>query len=501
LPLSGDRLLGVSDSRSCYQANAPTGCAAEVDHLDGINGNSIRVLLNWYALDWEGFPADTDNPAVDDVNEVLSSLPAGENVVFTLLHVPDRFRSAENQDLSPPKKDDSTSQTAFRAFLAKAFDLWGDRIGAFEPFNEINTLYYWTGTGLPDAAHYLQYFKIAAEEGGDAGVPVYVGSLLPGISAADGYLPEDYLHQLYKAGLRPRDVDATSGYDGLSFHFYPWEKENNGGVEPIDTGFAAAINDFRYGYEWADPDPPVLISEIGATTTGPSHLSEAQQASLIEDELRYAAGLPNLKGILVYEMYDNASNGGFLAGFGLITEPSATAPARLKVAYCRVQSLAAIPVLDLSCPEGSATTWATNKPACANGLDDDSDGNVDYPADAGCRDPGDDEATAYPTFNGSYPALPAWSPKVGEAYWVNVGRWSGSPTPTVDVQWQRCNSVGTSCVNISGATCLNRANWTTCSVTPALSDLGKKFKAKVKGYQPNTTPVDLELVTKVVVLS
>src|SRR5205823_425517 len=40
----------------------------------------------------------------------------------------------------------------------------------------------------------------------------------------------------------------------------------------------------------------------------------------------------------------------------------------------------------------------------------------------------------------------------GERWAVTAGSWSGSPTPTLSEQWQRCDSGGGNCVDIGGAT-------------------------------------------------
>ena len=52
--------------------------------------------------------------------------------------------------------------------------------------------------------------------------------------------------------------------------------------------------------------------------------------------------------------------------------------------------------------------------------------------------------TALPTISGTV--------KDGQTLTAHTGTWSGDPTPTYTHQWQRCNSSGTSCTAIAGAT-------------------------------------------------
>jgi hypothetical protein len=74
---------------------------------------------------------------------------------------------------------------------------------------------------------------------------------------------------------------------------------------------------------------------------------------------------------------------------------------------------------------------------------------------------GGEHATAYSahteTVQASHPSntvLPAISgtEQDGATLTITEGTWSGFPTPTYTYQWERCNSTGGSCVEISGAT-------------------------------------------------
>ncbi len=70
------------------------------------------------------------------------------------------------------------------------------------------------------------------------------------------------------------------------------------------------------------------------------------------------------------------------------------------------------------------------------------------------------------------PTLSTSSPTEGVALSVSNGTWTGYPPPTFTYQWQRCNSLGASCLNISGAT--------NSSYTPVAADVAETIQVVVK---------------------
>src|SRR5206468_1301579 len=66
-------------------------------------------------------------------------------------------------------------------------------------------------------------------------------------------------------------------------------------------------------------------------------------------------------------------------------------------------------------------------------------------------------ATAVVSSGASAPvntALPAVSgqTEVGQILTATTGTWTGSPTPTYTYQWKRCDTTGSNCTTITGAT-------------------------------------------------
>ena len=71
--------------------------------------------------------------------------------------------------------------------------------------------------------------------------------------------------------------------------------------------------------------------------------------------------------------------------------------------------------------------------------------------------------SALPTISGS--------PVVTKALTASTGTWSGTPAPTFAYQWRSCNSAGTSCVAIAGAT--------SSTYTPVSADAGSRLTVVV----------------------
>ncbi len=91
--------------------------------------------------------------------------------------------------------------------------------------------------------------------------------------------------------------------------------------------------------------------------------------------------------------------------------------------------------------------------------------------------------TAVPTITGSA--------QDGQALTSTTGTWSGTTPITYTRQWNRCNSGGTGCVNISGAT------GTTYTVTAA--DIGSKLKVTVTASNTAGSASSSSVVTALVV--
>ena len=85
-----------------------------------------------------------------------------------------------------------------------------------------------------------------------------------------------------------------------------------------------------------------------------------------------------------------------------------------------------------------------------------------------------------PPVNTGLPAITG-SPIQGQLLTAGNGTWTGSPAPTFTHQWQRCNNLGTACVNIAGAT--------GTTYTPVTADLTKTLRVVVTASNGVGSPV------------
>lgn len=81
--------------------------------------------------------------------------------------------------------------------------------------------------------------------------------------------------------------------------------------------------------------------------------------------------------------------------------------------------------------------------------------------------------------------------RVGLSVTAAPGTWTGTPTPTFTYTWQRCNSDGTGCTTIPGAT--------STSYTIVAADAGKKLQVSVRATNTAGTSTVTALATEVVV--
>jgi Ca2+-binding RTX toxin-like protein len=102
--------------------------------------------------------------------------------------------------------------------------------------------------------------------------------------------------------------------------------------------------------------------------------------------------------------------------------------------------------------------------------------------------PTDQVATAAPV-NVVPPSITGTT-RVGLLVTAAPGSWTGTPTPTFTYTWQRCNSDGTGCANIPGAT--------SSSYTIVAADAGKKLQVSVRATNTAGTSTVTALATDVV---
>jgi hypothetical protein len=217
------------------------------------------------------------------------------------------------------------------------------RTAAIEFWNEPN--HGWNDQPALDPARYTEMLgevhaavKAAAPE-----VPV-LGGVLSGNQVTDALNISltDYLSAMYQAG-------AKGKMDGLAVHAYPCRI-----CAPFDLYYQRLkiqqARDVRDAH--GDAATPLWITESGVSASGPSRLTEEQQATHLVETYRALKAEPGVKAIMLYtlldpEGVDAATN--IEGGYGILRADGSQKPA-----YCALARERG--VVSTACPSLSSTS-------------------------------------------------------------------------------------------------------------------------------------------------
>jgi hypothetical protein len=188
----------------------------------------------------------------------------------------------------PPARAMLGEWREFVAEIARRF-----RGAAIEIWNEPNYEGQWQ-SGV-DPARYAELLA-AADQAVAAAAPgraVYPGGL--GSVAKPGWRPPaDFLRAAMAAS-----PSLTAHADAINLHVYPTD-----GFGP-DSAFRRLFGAVRQVRDSAGAAHlPLLVTELGATTSGPKRMSEADQSRRVLGALRRIEAMPDALGALVYTLVD-----------------------------------------------------------------------------------------------------------------------------------------------------------------------------------------------------
>lgn len=211
--------------------------------------------------------------------------------------------------------------TAYANFAAEVAERYGDEISAYEIWNEPNGLIFYSPVSAESYTTVLQA-AYAAIKDVDPDATVLAGALgatttIAGLSVS----PQEFLEQMYASG-------AQGYFDAVSYHPYHYTMPFSAGLgvtnSPLDQ--VLALNAIMAAN--GDGDLKIWATEYGLPTTPVFGVSEAVQASFLEDFLIAWSKLPFTGPAFVYSAQDVAT--GMLnheANFGLFTDDGTPKPA------------------------------------------------------------------------------------------------------------------------------------------------------------------------------
>ncbi len=259
----------------------------------------VRFVLPWKQLEPTG-PGQIDTAKLATVDRFVDLARArGIQPLAVLLTTPDWARRPFTIETAPPV--DAADLGRFAGRMAAHF---GDRIGAYQVWNEPDLLTFWGGP--PDPAGYTALLK-AVHPAIKAAAPNATVLAAGASPAADGLLsvsPVTFWSGVYAAG-------GKGSFDAAAAHPYTWGKPD------AWTTDVDGLHDLmvRNG----DGGKPIWITEDGISTAAaaPGTTEDGQRAYLL-DAFDKARSRPWVGPVVVFGLRDTGSPGDPYATFGLL---------------------------------------------------------------------------------------------------------------------------------------------------------------------------------------
>ena len=309
-----------------------TDIAATLDRYQAAGGTVIRFDLNWARVQPTG-PTSWDWSAFDRIISALSARHLTALPILDYTPAWARPSGCSSEQCGP------ADPSAFATFAAAAVARYTSQgVKAWELWNEQNTS--WLPT--PDVTAYGRLLRLTsvAVHAADPAAQLLVGGLAPAVTAGGTYSPQDFVADLYSAGL-------GSSLDGVAVHPYCFPALPGEGQSWSGWSQMVAVHDVMTSY--GDGAKGVWATEFGAPTNGrgaiatyanrayslhPDHVDADLQARTVDAGISAAETLPWLRMLLWYSVEDlGASSTTNVNSFGLLN-PNGTA----KPAYTRWQA-------------------------------------------------------------------------------------------------------------------------------------------------------------------
>jgi hypothetical protein len=256
--------------------------------------------------------------------------------VLLLLGVPPAWASAQPGD--PRAAPLAAAVDDYAAYARRVARLFPHAVG-IETWNEPNAPFFWDPQ-RPDPALYTRFHRAAAAaiRAEHPGMPVLLGGMVGIATNPLGIVPhDDYLEQMFNAGLQPGD------FDGAALHLYPGAA--GGQMNPLDAPqFQGALDSFRAMLRAHGSAAPVWVTETGISTSGPEAVLPKEQASAITQIVQRLLGDPGIAAVYIHTQYDitAAPPGSPEPGFGVL-RALGPLPAHPKPAFCALRAMALNP--------------------------------------------------------------------------------------------------------------------------------------------------------------
>ncbi|MGV0715494.1 cellulase family glycosylhydrolase [Mycolicibacterium sp. XJ662] len=323
--------VGIADS-DLWALSTPDGkldTAAVNRHLDEMQAlgvNTVRVVLPWRGN--EPFRPGTFPPGVEEAawarSDYIINAAADRDmaIVAVLAHGPDWAGVDPNTDWSLIGFEEPPHPDLFGEYAGRVATRYGEKIAAYEIWNEPNYVRAWAPTIDPAAyTEMLQaaYTAIKDANGDDPNDPLVVAGVLGAVFSSPLTLdPVTFVETMYASG-------AKGYFDALSFHPYHYTLKFSEGVKndfwraPLEQ----VIEIRQLMLDNGDEALKIWATEYGLPTFGDNGVTEEHQAAFIEDflnawkDLKDADGTSYTGPSFIYTLRDRLVGGVLTPGTSL----------------------------------------------------------------------------------------------------------------------------------------------------------------------------------------
>jgi Cellulase (glycosyl hydrolase family 5) len=292
--------IGIADSE-LYLSTSLAEINARLDLMQSLGVTNVRIMVPWAGVQplHPDTPFGLGAPRWDQLDMVVNAAAArGMGILGVLNSTP---MWATN---STPINGQPTNFDRFASFAKSVALRYGDKISAYEVWNEPNSIQFWNTL---DPAAYTEMLKktytalkqAAAQLGTDItviGGVVGAGKTWPGLTMN----PVDFVRKMYEAG-------ANGYFDALSFHPYNFEWKFSVGEdlawkEGMPLYQLNKIREMMDSFlEEGQEQIKIWITEYGLPT---NKVSEATQAAFVRDLIEFWQTMQGAGPIFLYTIKD-----------------------------------------------------------------------------------------------------------------------------------------------------------------------------------------------------
>ena len=266
--------IGIADSE-LYLSTSLAEINARLDLMQSLGVTNVRIMVPWAGVQplHPDTPFGLGAPRWDQLDMVVNAAASRGMGILGVLNSTPMWASG-----STPINGQPTNFDRFASFAKSVALRYGDKISAYEVWNEPNSIQFWNTL---DPAAYTEMLKktytalkqAASQIGTDItviGGVVGAGKTWPGLTMN----PVDFVRKMYEAG-------ADGYFDALSFHPYNFEwKFSVGENLPWKEGMPLyQLNKIRElmdsFLEEGEEQVKIWITEYGAPTRRPSSVTSS----------------------------------------------------------------------------------------------------------------------------------------------------------------------------------------------------------------------------------